>query len=116
MGRPSWKGPYVAVSVLQDVIELARRHPQWWAKGRFQGVKSPEIINTDSRATTILPDFLRCKFGVHNGKSYVPLEVTEAMIGHRLGEFALTRTAPIHKTKEAKIGAKKINPNTGKAK
>ncbi|GFH30784.1 uncharacterized protein HaLaN_29704 [Haematococcus lacustris] len=37
------------------------------------------------------------------------------MIGHRLGEFALTRTAPIHKTKEAKIGAKKINPNTGKA-
>ena len=45
----------------------------------------------DRRASTILPDFLRLKFGVHNGKAYVPLEVTEAMVGHRLGEFAPTR-------------------------
>lgn len=91
MGRALWKGPYVAVSLLQKVIGLAKRNPDWWSQGRFQGVRAPEVVNTTSRASTILPDFLRCKFGVHNGKQFVPLEITEAMVGHRLGEFAPTR-------------------------
>lgn len=115
MPRSAWKGPFVAVSLLQDVIALARRHPDWWSKGRFQGVKAPEVINTQSRASTILPDFLRCKFGVHNGKTYIPIEVTEAMVGHKLGEFSPTIKAVVHKVKENKAGAKKINPKTGKS-
>ncbi len=91
MARSAWKGPFVAVSVLRDVMALAQKHPEWWSRGRFKGVKAPEVINTQARSSTILPDFLGCKFEVHNGRSYVPLEVTEEMIGHRFGEFALTR-------------------------
>jgi len=103
------------VSLLQDVIALARKHPEWWNKGRFQGVKAPEVVNTHSRASVILPDFLGCKFGVHTGNSFLTIEVKEPMIGHKLGEFAATRKQPVHKKKEASAGGKKINPATGKA-
>lgn len=116
MGRSGWKGPYVAVTLLQDVIKLARKYPEWWSQGRFQGMKVPETINTHSRASTILPDFLGCRFGVHNGNSYVPIEVKDTMVGHRLGEFAQTKKTPVHKVKDAPLkGQKKINPKTGKA-
>ena len=97
MPRSAWKGPYVAVGLLQEVIALARKYPDWWTKGRFQGMRVPEIINTQSRASMILPDFLGCRFGVHNGKEYVDVEVKEEMVGHRLGEFAATKKIPVHK-------------------
>ncbi|MEW5307275.1 MAG: hypothetical protein WDW38_002482 [Sanguina aurantia] len=106
MPRSVWKGPYVAVALLQDVISLARKHPDWWSKTRFLGMSAPEIINTHARSSVILPDFLGCKFGVHNGKSYLPMEVKEAMVGHRLGEFAPTRKIPVHKKKEIAKGQK----------
>ena len=116
MPRSAWKGPYVAVSLLQDVIALARKHPEWWSRGRFQGQKAPEVVNTFSRSSVILPDFLACKFGVHNGKSFVNMEVQEAMVGHRLGEFSPTKVVPQHKVKKAEVAAvKKKNPKTGKA-
>lgn len=114
MPRSSWKGPYVAVSLLKDVVAFARSHTDWWTRGRFQGTKAPEVINTHARSSVILPDFLGLKFGVHNGKSYVPIEVSEPMVGHRLAEFAPTKKVPVHKKKEAAPGAKK-NPKTGKA-
>ncbi|KAG1670290.1 hypothetical protein FOA52_003640 [Chlamydomonas sp. UWO 241] len=114
MPRSVWKGPYVAVSLLQDVIAFARRQPDWWSKGRFQGVAAPEVINTHARASVVLPDFLHCKFGVHNGKDYVRIEVAEPMIGHKLGEFSPTRKIPVHKVKSG-TGSKKLNPKTGKA-
>lgn len=64
----------------------------------------------------VLPDFLGCRFGVHNGKDYVQMEVKEPMIGHKLGEFSPTRKQPVHKKKDATgPGGKKINPKTGKA-
>jgi small subunit ribosomal protein S19 len=91
------------------------RHPDWWTKGRFQGVKAPEVINTHCRSSVVLPDFLACKFGVHNGKDYVQLEVKEPMIGHKLGEFSPTRKHPVHKAKDNSAGAKRINPKTGKS-
>lgn len=92
MGRSAWKGPYVAVSLLRDVIAVARQHPEWWSKTRFQGAPAPAIIKTHSRASVILPDFLRCVFFVHNGnKRMVRLEVSENMVGHKFGEFAPTR-------------------------
>lgn len=91
MPRSAWKGPYVAVSLLQEVVAFARKHPEWWSKGRFQGMRVPEAINTHSRASVILPDFLGLRFGVHNGNSYVNVDVQEAMVGHRLGEFSQTK-------------------------
>lgn len=116
MPRSTWKGPYVAVSLLQDMIALARKHPEWWNKGRFQGQKAPEAVNTFSRASVILPDFLACKLGVHNGRTFVNIEVQEAMVGHRLGEFAPTKVVPVHKKKvDTGPPKKKINPKTGKA-
>lgn len=66
--RPVWRGPYVAVKFMEEVASLAQRHPEWWTRGRFQGIKAPEVLNTQSRASTILPDFLRLKLGVYNGK------------------------------------------------
>ncbi len=60
---------------------------------RFQGVKAPEILNTHCRSSVVLPDFINCMFGVHNGKDYVPIEVKEAMIGHKLGELQLVGNA-----------------------
>ncbi len=102
-GRSAWKGPYVAVSLLKDVIALARTHPEWWSKTRFQGASAPAIIRTQSRASVILPDFLRCVFFIHNGSNRMArIEVTESMVGHKLGEFAPTRRAPVHKDKRKK--------------
>lgn len=59
MPRSVWKGPFVAVSIIRDVVALARKHPDWWAKARFQGEMAPSVIKTQSRASVILPDFLR---------------------------------------------------------
>ncbi|KAI8464246.1 MAG: mitochondrial ribosomal protein S19 [Monoraphidium minutum] len=99
-GRAVWKGPYVAVSLLKDVVALARQHPEWWGRTRFQGAPAPAVIRTNSRASVILPDFLRCVFFVHaGGKRLRRIEVTEGMVGHKFGEFAATRVQPQHKKK-----------------
>lgn len=55
-----------------------------------------------SRASSILPQFVGKTFFIHNGKSFVELQVQEMMIGHKFGEFALTRKKPMHKKKEKK--------------
>nr|8A22_Bs Chain Bs, bS19m [Polytomella magna]8APN_Bs Chain Bs, bS19m [Polytomella magna]8APO_Bs Chain Bs, bS19m [Polytomella magna] len=89
-GRAVWRGPYVSVSLLEQVITFAKRNPEWWNIGRFQGSKAPEAINTFCRSSTVLPDFLGLKFGVHNGREFVGVEVQEAMVGHKLGEFSQT--------------------------
>ncbi|KAF8072515.1 CDC14A [Scenedesmus sp. PABB004] len=104
-GRAAWKGPYVAVSLLRDVIAMARAHPEWWGRTRFQGAPAPAIIRTQSRASVILPDFLRCVFFVHNGsKRMARIEVSENMVGHKFGEFAPTRKFPQHKDKKKNCG------------
>lgn len=79
MARSVWKGPYVHPSLLKKVEE---------AKKAGKNV----VIKTWSRASTILPHFVGTTFGVHNGKKFVPVLVTDNMIGHKLGEFAPTRT------------------------
>lgn len=78
MARSVWKGPFVERSLLKKA-EVAR------TSGR------KEVIKTWSRRSTILPQFVGLTFGVHNGKQFVPVLVTDNMIGHKLGEFALTR-------------------------
>ena len=79
MGRSLKKGPFVAESLLRKV-----------EKQNASGDKS--VIRTWSRASTILPDMIGLTIAVHNGKTHIPVYITEQMVGHKLGEFALTRT------------------------
>lgn len=83
MARSVWKGPFV------DGYMLAKAD-----KARASGRN--EIIKTWSRRSTILPQFVGLTFGVYNGMKFIPVLVTEQMIGHKLGEFAPTRTFPGH--------------------
>ena len=102
MPRSAWKGPYVSVQLIKEVINVAKRFPEWWGRGRFDGELAPTVIKTQSRSSVILPDFIRCVFFIHNGSSaYRRVEITEAMVGHKLGEFAPTRKKPNHKQKTA---------------
>jgi len=79
MARSLKKGPYIEAS-LQKKVEAA-------AEG---GKKN--VIKTWSRRSTISPDFVGLNFAVHNGRKFIPVYVTENMVGHKLGEFAPTRT------------------------
>lgn len=78
MGRSLKKGPYVFGRLLNKVESLNK-----------SGKK--EVIKTWSRRSTIFPAFIGHTFAVHNGKDFIPVYVTEDMVGHKLGEFALTR-------------------------
>ena len=83
MARSVWKGPFVDLHLLkkaQTAQETNARAP----------------IKTWSRRSTILPDFIGLTIAVHNGKQHVPVYVTDQMVGHKLGEFALTRTFKGH--------------------
>lgn len=79
MGRSVKKGPFVAPELLKRVVEMN-------AKGE------KKVVKTWSRASTIFPDFVGHTFAVHDGRKHVPVYVTEDMVGHKLGEFAPTRT------------------------
>ncbi len=79
MARSVWKGPFVD-SYLLNKAETAR------ASGRN------DVIKTWSRRSTILPQFVGLTFGVYNGKKFIPVLVTENMVGHKLGEFSPTRS------------------------
>jgi len=83
MARSVWKGPFV------DGYLLAKAEA---AKASSRN----EIIKIWSRRSTILPDFIGLTIAVHNGKQHVPVYVTDQMVGHKLGEFALTRTFKGH--------------------
>lgn len=96
MPRSVKKGPFVSVS-LRNKVQKAQK----------EGSKRP--ILTWSRRSVIVPDMIGLTIAVHNGKSHVPVYVSENMIGHKLGEFAPTRTFRVHsgdrKTKEAEAAA-----------
>ena len=79
MTRSVWKGPFVD-GHLQKKIETA------------QATRDKKPIKTWSRRSTILPEFIGLTIAVHNGKQHIPVLVSENMVGHKLGEFAPTRT------------------------
>ena len=79
MGRSIKKGPFVDAHLLKKVEAV-----------RATSDKRP--IKTWSRRSTVLPDFVGLTIAVHNGKQHIPVFVTENMVGHKLGEFSLTRT------------------------
>ena len=78
MSRAIWKGPFVDPSLLKKV-----------EKQKNESGRKP--IKTWSRKSTILPDFVGISFLVHNGKKFIPITVSEDMVGHKLGEFSPTR-------------------------
>ena len=93
MPRSLKKGVFVDDHLLEKVLEL-----------NAKGEKRP--IKTWSRRSTVLPDFVGLTIAVHNGKQHIPVYITENMVGHKLGEFAPTRTYLGH-GKEAKATKKK---------
>ena len=83
MARSVWKGPYFDITLFKKV-----------KKSKEENSKSP--IKTWSRRSTVIPDFVGVTISVYNGKSFIPVYVTEDMVGHKLGEFSPTRTFKGH--------------------
>jgi len=89
MSRSIKKGPFIEAKLLKKVEAVIS-----------SGQKA--VIKTWSRASTILPQMVGLTIGVHDGRRHVPIFITENMVGHKLGEFALTRTFRGHTTKSEK--------------
>ena len=83
MGRSIKKGPFVQEALMKRVLDMNEK-----------GEK--KVLKTWSRASTIFPEFFGHTFAVHDGRKHVPVYVTEDMVGHKLGEFAPTRTFKGH--------------------
>mgnify|MGYP004667165987 FL=1 len=90
MSRSVKKGPFVSERLLKRIIEMNK-----------SGKKS--VLKTWSRASTIFPDFVGHTIAVHDGRKHVPVYVTEDMVGHKLGEFAPTRTFRGHAGEKATV-------------
>lgn len=95
MARSIAKGPFIDRSIMKAVERIR------------QSGNRPVAIKTWSRRSTITPDMVGLTFGVHNGKRHLPVYVTENMVGHKLGEFAPTRTFKGHAGTKAEKGAKR---------
>ena len=89
MSRSVKKGPYVHESLTKKIDALNEKNDK-------------KVIKTWSRSSTILPDFVGHTIAVHDGRKHVPVYVTEDMVGHKLGEFAPTRTFKGHAGEERK--------------
>ena len=79
MARSVWKGPFVEESLIRKV-----------EKQKNETIKKP--IKTWSRKSTIIPEFIGISFLIYNGKKFIPITISEDMVGHKLGEFSPTRT------------------------
>ena len=97
MARSVWKGPFVEQSLIKKVEKL-----------KNESVNKP--IKTWSRRSTIIPDFVGISFLIYNGKKFIPITISEDMVGHKLGEFAPTRQffghTPADKKAKVEGGAK----------
>ena len=94
MSRSIKKGPYIDPKLLKKISKLK--------------IGDPTVVKTWSRDSQISPEMIGFTFGVHNGKDFIPVRITEEMIGHRLGEFSLTRKFVRHGGKmQREIEAKK---------
>ena len=91
MARSIWKGPFVEGYVLKKAEKV-----------RESGKN--EVIKIWSRKSTILPQFVGLTFGVYNGQKFVPVSVTEHMVGHKFGEFSPTRNFKGHTAADKKAG------------
>ena len=96
MTRSLKKGPYINYDLLEKVEKLNKNNQK-------------KVIKTWARACTIIPEFIGHTFAVHNGNKFIPVYITENMVGHKLGEFSHTRTFRAHsgQRKEEKAGGVK---------
>ena len=90
MARSVWKGPFVDITLIKKAEKVSE-------SGR------KEVIKTWSRRSTILPQFIGLTFGVYNGRKFIPVLVSENMVGHKLGEFSPTRVFKGHTTADKKV-------------
>jgi len=90
MARSVWKGPFVDITLIKNAAKVSE-------SGR------KEVIKTWSRRSTILPQFVGLTFGVYNGRKFIPVLVSENMVGHKLGEFSPTRVFKGHTTADKKV-------------
>jgi small subunit ribosomal protein S19 len=95
MARSIKKGPFVDSHLINKVKEV-------------RNIKETKVIKTWSRRSTVIPEMVGLTFAVHNGKKFIPVFVTEEMVGHKLGEFSPTRTFHGHSgDRKTKIVGKK---------
>ena len=87
MARSIKKGPFVDAPLLKAISDMNAKSEK-------------RVYKTWSRRSTVIPDMVGHTIAVHNGKKFIPVYITENMVGHRLGEFALTRTFRAHGTSE----------------
>lgn len=93
MSRSIKKGPFVAASLVKKVDALNESNDK-------------KVVKTWSRASTIIPSFVGHTIAVHDGRKHVPVFITEDMVGHKLGEFAPTRTFKGHVKNEKSTGSR----------
>ncbi|MCK4338834.1 MAG: 30S ribosomal protein S19 [Candidatus Cloacimonetes bacterium] len=94
MARSLKKGPFVDEHLMKKVEILNKENRK-------------KVIKTWSRRSTIIPEFVGHTFAVHNGKKFVPVFVSESLVGHKLGEFSPTRTFRGHKDKREKLARRR---------
>ena len=102
MSRSVWKGPFVDPSLIKKVEKL-----------KTQSNKTP--IKTWSRKSTIIPEFIGHSFLIYNGKKFIPIKISEEMVGHKLGEFSPTRQFSGHTPadkKAAQVAASSVTAKT----
>ncbi len=97
--RSQKKGPFVDAHLMKKVEAMNRE-------------RDKKVIKTWSRRSTIVPDMVGHTLAVHNGRKFVPVYISENMVGHKLGEFALTRTFKGHSGKKVEKVVKPAGPGT----
>ena len=88
------KGPFVAESLMKKIVEMNKKNEK-------------NVVKTWSRSSTIFPNMIGHTIAVHDGRKHVPVYITEEMVGHKLGEFAPTRTFKGHTDRSEKASKKK---------
>ena len=101
MARSVWKGPFVDPSLLKKV-----------EKEKAQS--NPKPIKTWSRKSTIIPEFIGISFLIYNGKKFIPIKISEEMVGHKLGEFSPTRQFHGHTPADKKAAQEAVAAGTSK--
>ena len=99
MSRSVWKGPFVDPSLLKKVEKLKSQ-------------TKPMPIKTWSRKSTIIPEFVGISFLIHNGKKFIPIKISEEMVGHKLGEFSPTRQFSGHTPADKKAAQTEAETST----
>ena len=103
MSRSVWKGPFVDPSLLAKVEKLKTQ-------------SNPTPIKTWSRKSTIIPEFVGISFLIYNGKKFIPIKISEEMVGHKLGEFSPTRQFSGHTPADKKAAQEASTTTSGTAK